>query len=61
MAPRTSPINVNGEVTDARKNVGSARTPSLDDALSAALSALRTRQPEERIAAGSAYDRRSGC
>jgi hypothetical protein len=44
-----------------RKNVGSARTPSLDDALSAALSALRTRQPEERIAAGSAYDRRSGC
>jgi hypothetical protein len=56
-----SRITVDGrEVTDAPKSARSVRKLSLDDALTAALRALRTRQSEKRLAAGPAYDGSSG-
>jgi len=48
---------VDGRVVtkDAPKSERSARTLPLDDALAAALTALRKRQAAERLAAGEAY------
>ncbi len=48
------------EVVDVPKSAESVRTLPLDDALVSALRALRTRQTEERLAAGPAYDGSSG-
>jgi integrase len=46
------------EVIDVPKSVRSVRTLPLDHALVSALRGLRTRQSEERLAAGPAYDGR---
>ncbi len=48
------------DVIDVPKSARSARTLPLDAALTAALRVLRTRQSEERLAAGPAYDGSSG-